>query len=99
MRSGGGTQALVFLLLTPHSSLVTPHFDLLPACAQLTPPCARPLIASSASRIPTGFRPTAQGWRAAPTLGKDVKTDLNPNGVAARTRVKRPKPRWGFIFF
>jgi len=81
----------------PHSSVVTPHFDLLPACAQLTPPCARPLIAPSASRIPTGFRPKAQGWRAAPTLGARREKQQPQRGCDLRTG-NGPQPRWGCLF-
>jgi len=45
---------------------------------------------------PTAFWNRAQGWRAAPTLGRGYERDLNPIGVASH-RAVRPRvgeTRW-----
>ena len=42
--------------------------------------------ASAPRRIPTGFRPKAQGWRARAYLGKTARCVPNPNGDAATHR-------------
>ena len=43
-------------------------------------------------RIPKGFRPPAQGWREAPTLGRSSYTSLNPEGVVAWLRSTNSTP-------
>ena len=40
-------------------------------------------------KIPTGFRPRAQGWRIAPTLGASPQLIINPNGAAPSWRCVR----------
>ena len=55
-----------------------------------------PEIDGASSRIPTGFRPPAQGCSARATLGKLVENSLNPNGVAARSSPPEMQPRWGW---
>src|SRR5437867_6950925 len=46
-------------------------------------------------RIPTGFRPPAQGCAARATLGQGARNRFNPNGVAPCPTEPAPQPRWG----
>src|SRR5256885_13889567 len=48
-------------------------------------------------KIPKGFRPSAQRCHdeGGATLGGESEIEINPNGVAARTRRSRSQPRWG----
>ena len=49
----------------------------------------------SSSRIPTGFRPLAQGCEARATLGKRAEFFFYPNGVASHRIDHLLQPRWG----
>src|SRR6266536_1014373 len=61
---------------------------------------ARRNTAGILRRAPTGHRPSAQGWRAAPTLGGSGESGYNPNGVVANTdgwlKSGLPQPRCGW---
>jgi len=46
-------------------------------------------------RIPTGFRPPAQGCAARAPLGQGAQNGFNPNGVAPSPPAPAPQPRWG----
>ena len=59
---------------------------------------------SAFRRIPTGFRPKAQGCEARATLGNRHHGISNPNGVVAgfascQSRQRTPQPRWGCVPF
>src|SRR5436309_575284 len=40
-------------------------------------------LGAGRASIPTGLRPSAQGWSGATTLGRRFKKIFNPNGVVA----------------
>ena len=54
-------------------------------CGELARPLARSDLSLKSRRIPTGFRPEAQGCERRATVGGNANAKYNPEGVAARS--------------
>ena len=55
-----------------------------------------PRLDESGGRIPTGFRPKAQGCEQRATLGKGTRARSTPTGLRRLREERRPQPRWGW---
>ena len=56
-----------------------------------------PRLDESGGRIPTGFRPKAQGCEQRATLGKGTRARSTPTGLPRLRGERRPQPRWGWL--